>query len=77
MFKTVVTSTSYYIVPWAQDGEVFETVVTDINAGGLLATLGALPGFIPFSLMLKNDAKRDAWQSPEVSPPVPPLWERK
>ena len=50
---------------------MFETVVTDVNAGGLLATLGALPGFIPFSLMLKG-LPGDGWRSPEVSPPALP-----
>jgi ribosomal protein S1 len=40
-------------------------VVTDVNSGGLLATLESLPAFLPYSLMAKN--KEDAWMSIEVS----------
>ena len=48
-----------------QDAEAFRVTVTDANTGGLLATVGSLPAFLPFSLMLK-DAGSD-WLSPDVS----------
>ena len=55
----------------AQEAEAFRVTVTDANTGGLLATVGSLPAFLPFSLMLK-DASTD-WLSPDVSGRLPPV----
>ncbi len=53
-------------VDWAQDKEIFTVVVTDVNSGGLLATMESLPAFLPYSLMAKN--REDSWMSIEVRP---------
>ena len=39
--------------------------VTDVNSGGLLATLESLPAFVPYSLMDKS--QDGTWMSIEVS----------
>ena len=50
----------------AQDKENFTVVVTEVNSGGLLATLESLPAFLPYSLMFKGRGE-DQWMSTEVS----------
>ncbi|EIE19972.1 S1-domain-containing protein [Coccomyxa subellipsoidea C-169] len=46
-----------------EDKEIFTVVVTDVNSGGLLATMESLPAFLPYSLMAKN--REDSWMSIE------------
>lgn len=49
---------------YKQDRENFRVKVTDVNSGGLLATLESLPAFVPYSLMDKS--QDGSWMSIEV-----------
>ncbi|BDA51306.1 30S ribosomal protein S1, chloroplastic [Coccomyxa sp. Obi] len=46
-----------------EDKENFTVTVTDVNSGGLLATLESLPAFVPYSLMDKS--QDSSWMSIE------------